>query len=315
MNTRRAGRSKFFTLAAGFLGVLYCLLNTTGADLFCGTRGCEIYAGYGLFGISFYFYGLVAFLAIFLLTIFSHCQYARPLLALTLGLALLLDTLFLIYQALLWPCSSCHVVALLIGISAFAGVKALNLPGRKLLIGVGVVWGVFFIYVGGAAFKEIAFEPWPLYGSTKAPIKIYFSPTCPACEKVVRKVLNHEETAGQTGLYPIAKNSDDEARLAVVLESELENTDPGNVLRLFAPAPQEGPDLNIRNRVRLLSNKIAIASSGATKVPLILSPYIVETGDSGNASTWSIEKVLEDSPGNPFDTGCSTFADDPDCED
>lgn len=34
------------------LGALYCLANATGAELFCGTRGSEIYAGYGLFGLS-----------------------------------------------------------------------------------------------------------------------------------------------------------------------------------------------------------------------------------------------------------------------
>lgn len=314
MTKKHMTRPKSFLLIASFLGGLYCVSNLFGAELFCGTRGCEIYAGYGLFGISFYLYGFGGFLGIFLLTLFSRYRFARPLLALTLGLALLIDTLFLIYQTLLWPCSSCQVVALMIGISAFAGAKTFNLPGRKLLIGVGIVWSIFFIYVSVAVVKEVAFRPWPIYGSTEAPVKIYFSPTCPSCEEVVRKVFGDEQTAAWTGLYPIVKNEEDEVRLARVLEAVADKVDANAVLELFAPASQKGPALKIGSRVRLLSNKMALARSDVTKVPLILSPYIVETGGSANGLSLPIETLWGDSLGNSSDTGCSTIAAEADCE-
>jgi len=312
MKIKKSERSKIPLLIASFLGGLYCLLNAAGADLFCATQGCEIYGSYGLFGISFYLYGFVGFLGIFLLTLFSSLPTTRPLLALALGLALLFDTLFLIYQTLLWPCSSCQVVALLIGLSAFAGVKAYNLPGRKLLIAIGIIWSLFFFTVCVAVVKEVAFKPWPIYGTGEAPVKIYFSPTCPACEEVVREVLGVAQTADQIGLYPLAKNSEDEARLARVLEPANEVVDANAVLGLFAPASQQGPALSIPNRLRLLNNKMALARYGVTKVPLILSPNIFETGDSGspNGLPWSIEKLW----GNPADTGCSTIGNDEDCK-
>jgi len=311
-------RSKFFLLMASFLGGLYCISNLFGAELFCGTRGCEIYAGYGLFGISFYLYGFGGFLGIFLLTLFSRYRFARPLLALTLGLALLLDTLFLIYQTLLWPCSSCQVVALMIGLSAFAGIKAFQLPGRKLLITLGVIWSLFFFSVGVAVVKELAFKPWPLYGSSDAPVKIYFSPTCPACAAVVGKVLDDTQTAAQTGLYPMAKNREDEARLARILEPDVKAIDAAAVLGLFTPAPQQGPPLSISNRLRLLSNKMALARYGASKVPLILAPYLITAGDSeaaapANGLHWSVEK-LWGNPAAPPDTGCSTIVNDEKCK-
>lgn len=309
-------RTKVPLLAASFLGGLYCLLNAAGADLFCDTQGCEIYASYGLFGISFYVYGFGVFFGIFLLTLFSRAPYARPLLALTLGLALLFDTLFLLYQTLLWPCSSCQVVALLIGLSALAGGIAFNLPGRKLLIAIGIIWSLFFIIVGIAVVKEVAFKPWPIYGSSQAPVKIYFSPTCPACEEAVRKMLDNAQMAGQTGLYPIAKNREDEARLAEMLESATPEVNAKAVLGLFAPAPQQGPTLSIRNRLRLLSNKMALARYGVTKVPLILSPNIIEADDSGSSDRqpWSIEKLWENPAGNTPATGCSMIGNDEDCE-
>lgn len=311
---KTTSRAKLFLLPASFSGGLYCLSRVLGSDLFCGTRGCEIYAGYGLFGISFYLYGFVGFLGIFLLTLYVDYRYVRPLLALTLGLALLIDTLFLIYQTLLWPCSSCQVVALLIGICAFSGVQVLKLPGRKLLMALGVLWCLFFITVGVAVVKEVAFKPWALYGSSEAPVKIYFSPTCPACEKVVRKILDDGRMADQTGLYPIAKNREDAARLARVLEPGVDLVDATIVLGLFAPASQDAPALSSRNRLRLLSNKMALARYDVSRVPLILSPDVVEVHNSAGSLTLPIDKLWQKPSGNTLDTGCSTLVNDENCQ-
>ena len=111
LNVYIAGRAKISLLVCSLLGGLYCLLNAAGAELFCGTQGCEIYAGYGLFGVSFYWYGFAGFLGIFLLTLWYPRRGAGLLLAIAIGLALFFDTLFRVYQYLLWPCSSCQVVS------------------------------------------------------------------------------------------------------------------------------------------------------------------------------------------------------------
>jgi arsenate reductase-like glutaredoxin family protein len=236
------------------------------------------------------------------------------LLALTLGLALLFDSLFLIYQTLLWPCSSCHVVALLIGVSALAGLKAFDLPGRKLLIGVGVLWSIFFIYISVAVVKEIAFKPWPIYGSVEAPVKIYFSPTCDACEEVVRQVLSDEQAANQTGFYPIAKNKKDESRLAKALEHSAKDVDATTVLELFSSTSQQGAALNFKDRLRLLSNKMVLAKSDATRVPLIVSPHIIEIDRQDDGFVLPIENLWGSPVGTTPDTGCSAITDNEDCE-
>jgi hypothetical protein len=314
MNIDKFGRAKVALLISSLLGGFYCLLNAAGAELFCSTRGCEIYAGYGLFGLSFYIYGFAGFLGIFLLTLWYPRRGAHLLLSVAVGLVLFLDTLFLIYQTLLWPCSSCHVVALLIGLTAFFAVIGQDLPGRKLLIGIGLVWSVFFIFVGLAVVKEVAFSPWPIYGSAEAPVKVYFSPTCPACEKAARKILNEPQTATETAFYPIAKNATDEARLARLLRLPAEMRDGEAILGLFEKEPDQPATLSVREKFLLFCNKMALAKAGAARVPMIVSSSIIEIDRQDDGFSLPIENLWGSPVENLPDAGCSAIADDEDCE-
>jgi len=314
MKIYRPDRAKMFLLACSFLGGLYCLLNAAGAELFCGTRGCELYAGYGLFGLSFYIYGFAGFLGIFLLTLWYPRRGAHLLLSVAVGLALFFDTLFLIYQSLLWPCSSCQVVALLIGLTAFFAVFGLKVPGRKLLIGIGLLWSVFFLFVGLAVVKEVAFAPWPIYGSPDAPVKVYFSPTCPACEEAARKILNDPQAATETAFYPIAKNTTDEARLARLLRQPGGSVKIAGILGLFEQEPDHPANLSAREKFLLFCNKMALARSDAIRVPLIVSPGIMEIDSLDDGLSLPIENLWSSPVGTTPDAGCSAFTDDEDCE-
>lgn len=308
MNIHRPGRPKLLLLAASFLGGLYCLLNAAGAELFCGTRGCEIYAEYGLFNISFYIYGFAGFLGIFLLTLWYPRRGTRPLLAVAVGLALVIDTLFLIYQSLLWPCSSCQVVAALIGLTAFLAVIGLKVPGRKLLAGLGLLWSVFFLCVGLAVVKEIAFRPWPLYGSAEAPVKVYFSPTCPACAEAARKILNDPEAATKSAFYPVAKNDADEARLATLLRQSEGAPDAASILGLFdGGEPFPPATLSLREKFLLFLNKMALSRADATSVPMIVSPYLFEARGAPNDLAPPIDTIFGTSPDRENESGCSAF--------
>lgn len=315
MKINRPDRAKIFLLACSFLGGLYCLLNAAGAELFCGTRGCEIYAGYGLFGLSFYIYGFAGFLGIFLLTLWYPRRGAHLLLSVAVSLTLFFDTLFLIYQSLLWPCSSCHVVALLIGLTAFFAVFGLKLPGRKVLIGTGLLWSVFFLFVGLAVVKEVAFAPWPIYGSAGAPVKVYFSPTCPACEEAARKILSDPEAANETAFYPVVKNATDEARLARLLRQPGETRDGEAILGLFAKEPDQPATLGAREKFLLFCNKMALARADATTVPMIVSSYLFETGWPKNDFSQAIDAVFGTSQGQVQDSGCSAFSTEAACGD
>jgi hypothetical protein len=308
-------RARLLLLLCSFLGGLYCLLNAAGAELFCGTRGCEIYAGYGLFGLSFYIYGFVGFLGIFLLALWYPRRPASLLLAVGVGLALVFDTLFLIYQYLLWPCSSCQVVALLIGLTAFIAVAGLKVPGRKLLAGIGLLWAVFFLFVSLAVVKEVVFTPWPIYGSAEAPVKVYFSPTCPACEEAARGILNDPKAVSETAFYPIAKNLMDEARLARFLQQPGKTTDAKALLELFKKEPGRSATLGVREKFLLFCNKMTLAAIGATRVPTIISPYLLETGGPQNYYSPFNDVIFGTSQEQTQDSGCAAFSDEAVCDD
>ncbi|MFA5515947.1 MAG: hypothetical protein WDA20_06625 [Desulfuromonadales bacterium] len=266
---------KSFILLASLTGALVCLFSAGGAQLLCETQGCRIYAGYGVFGISFYSLGAAGFLLIFLLTLLHPRRFTRTLLSLGLLAALALDTLFLGYQTLFWPCTSCLLVALLLGLIVAAGLVYFPLAGKRLFFVVGALWTVLFIFLGIATLKETLLRPWPLFGPADAAIQVYFSPDCPACRQTVGQLLDDPATRAQTVFYPIAKNAQDLQQIARYLEENAQSADADRFLALFTDdLPESAPALDWRHRLRLLANKATLARLGASSVPLVVAPFL-----------------------------------------
>jgi hypothetical protein len=266
---------KVSILLLSFLGALFCLLNARGADLLCLTQGCRIYSSYTLLGIGFYIYGLAGFLLIFALALIYPRARSALWLSLVVGTILLLDGFFLVYQYLFWPCMSCLVVAALIGMIAVAGIWWLRLPGRPLLMLIGAAWFVFFGYATLEASKEISFPSWAIAGEADAPIKVFFSPVCPACKDVVTRILQDPGTARMTAFYPIAKNSRDEERIAAWLEAAETRGEAPPLTDLFED-PETVANLTAADRGRLRANKITLARRGGASVPFIVAPFLPE---------------------------------------
>lgn len=266
----KAFAGKFSVALLSAFGAALCLLNASGAKLFCVTKGCHIYSGYGLFGISFYVFGLVGFLLILLLALL-HPRLGSPFwLPAVLALALALEILFLVYQFLFWPCVSCLVVGILIVLAAISAVLLMPIKGRILLWTLSGIWTVLFIYVGLAALKEAAFTPWAVAGNPEAPVKIFFSPICPACKEAVTRVLEDPALSAKTAFFPVAKNARDEARIAAFLQRK---SPERTIAALFEELPEEAR-LTAGQKWRLQVNKMALARMGAATVPFITAPFL-----------------------------------------
>ena len=162
--------------------------------------------------------------------------------------------------------------------------------------------------------KELAFPPWALYGSSAAPVKVYFSPTCSACEEVVSQLLADEKTSTQTALYPVAKNNEDEVRLARLMSRPDSKVETSDILQLFSQAQTREHSLDITSRLRLLSNKMTLARSDATKVPLIISPHILNTTRSEASYLLPVDKLWGTPAGQNDDSGCSIAVSGDDCD-
>lgn len=260
-------------LFPSLLGLALCLLNATGAGLFCLTSGCALYAGYSLFGLSFYVYGAIAFGMIALLAANAgKIPRAVPWLGRIILLGLVLDLLFLGWQLLYWPCSSCLVVALLLGCTAAGFWRTYPQLCRRLYKGVLLGWLILLIPSVIAAGKEVLLTPWALYGPADASIRVFFSPTCPACKTEVTKLLQSPEV-NRIAFYPIAKNEPDLRLLTTLLQEGIEQ--PADLKRLFLAdfSPEASPALSLR--WRLAKNKMALAGYGAQTIPFILSSSVI----------------------------------------
>lgn len=321
---------KILLLVLSLAGAVLCILNAAGADLFCVTQGCRIYQSYSFLGISFYGYGLAGFLAVFVLALLYPRGPSAYGLSAVLSGAVLLDALFLAYQYLFWPCVSCLVAGLLIGLLALCGASLLRLPGRRVIAGLLLLWLVFFSYVGLAALKETTLRPWAVEGDAQAPIQIYFSPVCPACREVVGRILDDPAVAPQAAFFPVAKNVRDERRLAAFLRLRENEGDAALSLIFEGGGPGEEYELSAEEKRGLARNKMMLARMGVSTVPVIITPYLPQ-GSPRAFPALSAPRRLDpqDSPfvppdilfaptgGAPFappDLGCPAFEVDAECE-
>jgi hypothetical protein len=197
---------------------------------------------------------------------------ARPWLFAVLLIGLLIDTAFLLWQVLYWPCSSCLAVALLLAACMLGFLWVFPaFRGKGVWLAL-LVWFGVFAAVGAEAGKELWITPWPMQGAVDAPVLVYFSPTCPACEKTVLDILDHPDLALQTAFLPVAKNDEDLRRLARALTVHEDD----RVASLFSGEQATPVQPGALLRWRLARNKMSLARLGADTVPLVLTPQLVQ---------------------------------------
>ena len=262
-------------ILSALLGLALCLFNASGAEIFCVTEGCSIYAGYSLFGLSFYVLGAGGFAVILLLALGSRkSESARSLLYGVLLIGLVVDMFLLVWQLLYWPCSSCLVVAVLLGSAGVGFLIRFGPLRRGLLKGALLVWLVLLIPSIVSVGKEVLVSPWAIFAAPGADIEVFFSPTCPACSSEVAKLLNSAE-ADRLAFYPVAKNERDVLLIAAFMRRGMSGTQDLEKLFHSEPDPDVHPSFELR--WRLARNKMTLARFGAKSIPFIVSPSVVGT--------------------------------------
>ncbi|MCA1786716.1 MAG: hypothetical protein LC657_12130, partial [Desulfobacteraceae bacterium] len=205
-------RFNLILMAIALAGFLFCLLSALGiTDAFCLTQGCEVYQGYTVAGISLYWIGALVFLILGLMSLWPG---AYGLLAILTGLVLVGNFVFLIIQFLMWPCTSCLIVAALLG--SFAWCLAGHVKS-----GLGILCMVWLLLFSANIFllAKDSIPPWPVLGKNNAEIQVFFSPTCPACRQAVENFLRDPDLAPYVAFYPLAKNNDDHHRISLLVRN------------------------------------------------------------------------------------------------
>lgn len=259
-------RVKLLPAAIASAGFLFCLSAALGiADALCVTQGCEVYRAYSVAGISLYWAGAALFLVLGLV---SLPPGGYRLLVFLTGFALAGNLVFLTIQFLLWPCVNCLVVAALLG--GFGWCLALRVKsGLRILC---FLWLLMF----SANLLSMAgdgISPWPVLGKNDAEIKVFFSPSCPACRQAVENLLNSPDLVPRSAFYPLAKDAGDRRGIALLSRDLDRGMPPAEAFAVhWNPEPSEAGWSQDWGMVpRLWRNKIHLARKGATRVPLIIS--------------------------------------------
>ncbi|MFO8083019.1 MAG: hypothetical protein R6U27_01715 [Desulfobacterales bacterium] len=247
-------------------GFLFCLMSALGiTDTLCVTQGCEVYQGYTVAGVSLYWVGAAVFL---LLAMISLWPRSYRVLAILTGLVLVGNFVFLIMQFLLWPCTSCLIVAALLG--SFAWCLSVHVKsGLRMLC---MVWLLLFS-ANLLLLARDSIPPWPVLGKTNAEIQVFFSPTCPACREVVENFLHRSDIEPYVAFYPVAKDDGDRQRINLLVRNLRQDMPPKQAFaahwQTFSNLDQLGKDWYLA--LHLWRNQIHLAKKSAVQVPLIIS--------------------------------------------
>lgn len=248
--------------------------------MLCSSSGCSVYSEYSLFNLSFYIYGGLGFLVLAVAILLSDkFQCLKKVTATFLASALVVDSLLLCYQIFYWRCSSCFIVACLLGACAILYISSSTVECPKLLKCSFVIWILAFIPVGVLLAKDLTSSPWVIYGPENASVKLYFSPTCLTCEKTIKEIFSHVENDTSIALIPIAKNEEDQKRLAHYLEQKRSGNDD---IDLLFSGDTHACSLEGKDRFCVEKNKMLLSNMGYKTVPIVIA--------SGSLPTVTVQK-------------------------
>lgn len=257
-------------------GFLFCLLSALGiTDFMCLTKGCEVYHGYSVAGISFYWIGGAVFL---LLGMVSLLSVHYRLLTILTSLALAGNFVFLIIPLMICPCTSCLIVSGFLG--SFAWWLERHVKSHlKILC---VIWLVLFLSNFLFLAKE-SIPPWPIMGKNNAEIEVFFSPTSPSCRQVVENFLKTPDLSPHVAFYPIASDDNDRKLIQLLSQNLMQGMNPAEAFALYLSKdntllPLDNVKCDWTLALKLWRNQVYFAKKGFVQVPLIISRIPLGTG-------------------------------------
>lgn len=283
---RGTGRGRRLAVILALGGLAFCVLAGIGAaDRLCVTSGCGMYRDWTFFGLSLWWWGAGAFTAIAVLGV------VLPFAALFLaGVVLLVDALLLGAMALLAPCGNCLIAAGLFFLVWFflRGVDGKPGAGGTLLM---VLWFAALSPNLLALWGEGG--GWAVYGPPDARVRVYFSPSCPACIRAVDDLTR--SLAPNAAFIPVSERPRDIERV-IAMDRDVQAGVPFRKAFYEAVRPEFVPRAHgffeyQRYRMLLARNHAVHLRMGVRAVPTIVS-----TGWRGRPRT---HRHGEDGPDAP----------------
>lgn len=253
---------KLLAVFIALIGAAYSAAGAQGlTDSVCVTTGCELYKGLELFGYSVWWYGTAGFTLVGLLVLLGRTGLAR----FAAGVGLLIDVGLLGLIALTAPCLACLIAGFLLLLLFIVLATPMGIPGRV----IAIAWLLVFSPNVIGAMKSIT-DPWPIYGEADAPIRLYFSPSCPSCLLSTSEAL--EVYPDDSALFPVAESDADKRKVAALVRHLEDGAPMPQDLDAFfkkaasRPMPEPDPEL----RWKLFRNELALSSLGSETVPFLM---------------------------------------------
>ena len=252
------------------LGAAYCVAVELGlGEALCVTNGCSLYQNFSLYGISLWHVGGLTFLILA-----GLCFTGRASLALNLSrLTIIADCFLLLLMALTSPCLACMGAAVFLALVFYSLHRTVVtnenhkpfIPRSRLLM----VWLLLMFAAALVMVKELT-APTAWHGPEDAPIRLYFSPYCPACIKAVE---GFADSPTPVAYHPVAVSLD-EVKVIIALEQDLKRgLRLADALRKYKNNPPASLPLNLETLDTLwqiLRNRADVLAMGKGSVPLIL---------------------------------------------
>ena len=311
------------------LGAIYCLAALLGlGEALCVTNGCSLYQNFSLYGISLWHAGIATFLLLAALSFLGRLNLALNLSRLTI----LADCGLLLLMSLTSPCLACMGAAFFLALVFYSLHRAhvrqnKSAPRHSRLL---AVWLLFMVAAVILVIKELS-APSVWHGPEDAPVRIYFSPHCPACMQAVDAAAT---SPLPVAYYPVAASLD-EVKIILAMEDDLAHGVPlATSLHKFRETPPTDLHLSLSSLGTLwqiLRNRADVLSLGKGSVPLILvngvpqwqanTPAPPRRDDSSLPPALTAPGALPSSPENPaaagnpfnFDTSQCDETTDADC--
>jgi hypothetical protein len=247
------------------LGAGFTIWSAWGnAIALCFTAGCTIYQDTSIAGVSVWWIGAGAFGALALLAIVG-----RPVLALVVAaIALFLDCLLLLLLALTAPCVACLLAGAFFAL-VYASIRSAAHVKRPLSRSWLLLFWAFLLVANLLNVARSELGTWAIKEAAAPNTKLYFSPTCSACQEGIRALSGRTDAS----FYAVAKTDQDILLIASMKRSVQQGASMAEALKgaLEEPAPAASlytPEMLLL-RFALLRNASYALNAGGGVLPLI----------------------------------------------
>lgn len=228
-------RHKFLPISFGvsLIGLgfsVYNVLNSYLSPETC-TANCSVFANFTFMGFSLWWVSTLVFAFILILSLFGLAYWIRLITA----AALFLDLFLFVVMLTTTVCYMCMGAGVIFACSYYAvryeNRRPIEPYPKTLLL---TAWGILFIALAGSAVNASQ-DAYPLVQAENPTTKVFFSPSCSACKKLIQAEYANKNIAW----YPVEENEDDIWRIIYMQERLLAGD---NLYQALEKAEQAKPE-------------------------------------------------------------------------